>query len=258
MRTRRTFLAILSFAFACAITTSAVRAQGVSVAAAADLKFAVTELVSAYERQSDNKINVTYGSSGNFFTQLQNGAPFDLFFSADVDYARKLDAAGLAEPGTLTTYAIGRIVLWAPADSPLDLSPGWKVLLDDRVKKIAIANPAHAPYGRAAVAAMQKAGVYDQAKPKFVFGENISQTAQFVQSRNAQVGVVALSLALSSPMKSGKRWEISADTYPPIEQAAVVMKSAKNKSAARAFLAFVNSATAQVILANYGFSFPKP
>jgi molybdate transport system substrate-binding protein len=248
----------MALALACTLSSSAARAQEVSVAAAADLKFAMNDLVAAYEKQSGNKINVTYGSSGNFFTQLQNGAPFDVFFSADVDYARKLDAAGLAEPATLTTYAIGRIVLWAPSDSPLDLAPGWKVLLDDRVKKIAIANPAHAPYGRAAVAAMQKAGVYDQAKPKFVFGENISQTAQFVQSGNAQIGVVALSLALSSTMKSGKRWEISADTYPPIEQAAVVMKTAKNKDAARAFLAFVNSAPARVILANYGFSFPKP
>ncbi len=186
------------------------------MAAAADLKFAMQDVAAQFEKQSGTKVDVTYGSSGNFFSQLQNGAPFDLFFSADIDYPKKLEAAGLAEPGTLYEYAIGRIAIWTPADAKVDVaSLGWKTLLDPSVQKIAIANPEHAPYGRAAVAALQKAGIYDQVKPKLVYGENISQAAQFVQSGNAQAGIVAMSLAVSPGMKDGKRWEIPADMHPP-------------------------------------------
>jgi molybdate transport system substrate-binding protein len=233
------------------------RGQEIAVAAAADLKFAMTDVAGQYEKQTGNKVNVTYGSSGNFFSQLQNGAPFDLFFSADIDYARKLDAAGLAEPGTLYLYAIGRITIWTPPDSKMDVTAlGWKGLLDERVQKIAIANPEHAPYGRAAIAAMQKAGIYEEVKSKLVYGDNISQAAQFVQSGSAQAGIVALSLAISAGMKDGKRWDIPEDMHPPIEQAAILMKNAKNKEAARAFLDFVKSNGARATLAKYGFTFP--
>jgi molybdate transport system substrate-binding protein len=233
--------------------------QEVRVAAAADLNFAMAELSSRFESATGTKIYVTYGSSGNFFTQLQNGAPFDLFFSADIDYPRKLEAAGLAEPATLYQYAVGRIVIWAPRESNLDVAKlGWQVLLDPRVQKIAIANPEHAPYGRAAVAAMQKAGIYDQVKPKLVFGENISQAAQFVQSGNAQAGIVALSLAISPAMKDGKSWEIPADMHSPIEQGAIVLKDARNKKTARAFLDFVKSKAGREILEKYGFATPAP
>ena len=233
------------------------RAQEIAVAAAADLKFAMDDIASQYEKQTGNKVNVTYGSSGNFFSQLQNGAPFDLFFSADIDYARRVETAGLAEPGTLYPYAIGRIVIWAPADSRVDVTKlGWKALLSGSVQKIAIANPEHAPYGRAAVAALQKAGIYDQVKDKLVYGDNISQAAQFVQSGNAQVGIVALSLAVSSAMQGGRRWEIPADMHPPIEQAAIVLKNGRNKDAARSFLDFVKTEFARATLAKYGFSFP--
>jgi molybdate transport system substrate-binding protein len=232
-------------------------AQQLAVAAAADLKFAITDVAAQFETKTGMKVNVTYGSSGNFFAQLKNGAPFDVFLSADIDYARNLQEAGLAEPGTLSRYATGRIVIWAPENSPFDVSEsGWKALLDERVKKIAIANPEHAPYGRAAVAAMQKAGIYDQVKSKLVFGENISQAAQFVQSGNAQAGILALSLAVSDAMKDGKRWDIPEDLHPPIEQAAIVMKNAKNKEAARAFLEFVKSDTGRAKLLKYGFTFP--
>ena len=233
------------------------RGQEIAVAAAADLKFAMTDVAAQFEKQTGHKVNVTYGSSGNFFSQLQNGAPFDLFFSADIDYARKLDAAGLAEPGTLYLYAIGRIVIWTPSDSKVDVATqGWKVLLDDSVQKVSIANPEHAPYGRAAVAAMQKAGIYDQVKPKLVYGDNISQAAQFVQSGSAQAGIVALSLAISTGMKDGKRWDIPEDMHPPIEQAAILMKNAKNKEAARAFLDFVKTDEGRATLTKYGFTFP--
>jgi molybdate transport system substrate-binding protein len=230
----------------------------VRIAAAADLKFAMAELSEKFEKQSGTKVNVTYGSSGTFFSQMQNGAPFDLFFSADIAYPQKLEAAGLVEPGTLYEYAVGRIVIWTPADAKVDVANhGWNTLLDARVEKIAIANPEHAPYGRAAVAALQKAGIYETVKPKLVYGENISQAAQFAQSGNAQAGIVAKSLAVSPAMRGGKRWEIPAEMHPAIEQGAIVLKDAQNKEAARAFLEFVKSTAGRATLAEYGFAFPE-
>ena len=237
-----------------------VRAQQkeIRVAAAADLKFAMGELAEKFEKQTGTKMNVTYGSSGNFFSQMRNGAPFDLFFSADIEYPQKLAAAGLSEPGTLYEYAVGRIVIWTPADARVDVvDQRWKTLLDARVEKIAIANPEHAPYGRAAVAALQKAGIYESVKPKLVYGENISQAAQFVQSGNAQAGIVAMSLAMSPAMRDGKRWEIPAEMHPAIEQGAIVLKNAQNKEAARAFLEFVKSTAGRATLAEHGFAFPE-
>jgi molybdate transport system substrate-binding protein len=241
------------------LTCSCARAQAVKVAAAADLKFAMAELAAQFETQSGAKLDVTYGSSGNFLTQLQNGAPFDLFFSADSGYPKKLEEAGLAEPGTLREYAVGHIVIWTPSDSQINVAKdGWKSLLDPRVKKIAIANPEHAPYGRAALAALKQAGMYEQVKDKLVYGENISQTAEFVQSGNAQVGIVALSLATSPAMKNGNRWEIPADSYPPIKQEVVLLKASKNKEAARRFLEFVNGSQGREILQRFGFTVPTP
>ena len=235
------------------------RAQAVNVAAAADLKFAMAELAAQFEKASGAKLDVTYGSSGNFLTQIENGAPFDLFFSADSEYPKKLEAAGLAEPGTLREYAVGRIVIWTPSDNEINAAiDGWKRLLAQRVKKIAIANPEHAPYGRAAVAAIKKAGIYEQVKDKLIYGENISQAAEFVQSGNAQAGIVALSLALSPAMKNGNRWEIPADSYPPIKQAVIVLKASKNKDASRRFMEFVGGPQGREILQRFGFSVPTP
>jgi len=236
------------------------RAQGreIRVAAAADLKFAMEELSQQFEKHTGTRVNVTYGSSGNFFSQIQNGAPFGLFFSADIEYPRKLEAVGLAEPGTLYEYAVGRIVIWMPPDAKVDVTvQGWKALLDASLEKIAIANPEHAPYGRAAVAALQKAGIYEQVKLKLIYGENISQAAQFVQSGNAQAGIVALSLAVSPAMRDGKRWEIPAGMHPTLEQGAIILKDAKHKDAARAFLEFVKSAAGRSTLAKYGFQVPE-
>jgi molybdate transport system substrate-binding protein len=239
------------------LLSTAARPQGkeVRVAAAADLKFAMSELAAGFEKQTGTSVSVTYGSSGNFFSQIQNGAPFDLFFSADIEHPKKLEATGLAEPGTLYEYATGRLVIWTPVDSKLDVAKsGWQILLEPSVQKVAIANPEHAPYGRAAVAALQKAGLYESMKAKLVYGENISQAAQFVQSGNAQVGIIALALAISTPMKDGKRWEVPADMHPPIEQAAIVLKNAKNKDSAQVFLEFVKSAPGRAILSKYGFA----
>jgi len=231
--------------------------QEIRIAAAADLQFAMQDLGAQFEQRTGMKVDVSYGSSGNFFSQLQNGAPFDVFFSADIENPRKLETAGIAEPGTLYEYAIGRIAIWMPGNTQVDLGrEGWKALLDASVQKIAIANPEHAPYGRAAVEAIQKAGIYEQVKAKLVYGENISQAAQFVQSGNAQAGIVAMSLAVSPGMKAGKRWEIPAEMHPPIEQGAIVLKNAKNKDGARAFLQFVKSEAGRAMLAKYGFALP--
>jgi len=231
----------------------------VRVAAAADLKFALTEVAHQFEERTGTKVAATFGSSGNFFSQIQNGAPFDIFFSADVEYPRKLAAAGIADSASLYEYAIGRIVVWTPYDSTTDVSrDSWNVLLDASVQKVAIANPQHAPYGRAAVAAMQKAGVYERVKPKLVYGENISQAAQFVQSGSAQAGIIALSLALSPPMKGGKYWLIPDDEHDAIAQGAIILRSAKNKDGAATFLEFVRSPAGRDILSRFGFQLPSP
>jgi molybdate transport system substrate-binding protein len=232
-------------------------AEEITIAAASDLQAVFQEVSTQFQKQTGNTAKLTFGSSGNFFTQIQNGAPFDLYFSADIDYPKKLEAAGLAEPGTLYQYATGRIVLWVPNESKLDLGQGLKALLDSSVKKVAIANPAHAPYGRAAVAALQHEKLYDQVSPKFVQGENISQTMQFVASGNADIGVVALSLAMSPAMKNKGRYvEVPVETYPPIEQAAVVLKSSQKKKAAEQFLAFLRTKTIADLMRSYGFSVP--
>ena len=249
----------IAFLLAVLLAGPYARAQAVKVAAAADLKFAMVELAAQFEKESGAKLDVTYGSSGNFLTQIQNGAPFDLFFSADSQYPKKLEAAGLTEPGTLREYAVGHIVIWTPSGSGINAAKGgWTCLLDQRVKKIAVANPEHAPYGRAAVAATKKAGIYEQVKDKLVYGENISQAAEFVQSGNAQAGIVALSLALSPAMKNGNRWEIPADSYPAIKQAAVILKASKNKDGARRFLDFVSGPQGREILQRFGFTVPAP
>lgn len=239
------------------VPNSRAQVREIRVAAAADLSFAMPDLARQFEKQTRVKVNVTYGSSGNFYAQMQNGEPFDLFFSADIEYPRKLEAAGLAEPGTLYEYAVGRIAIWAPADSKVDITgQGWQALLEPSVQKIAIANPQHAPYGRAAVTALKNAGIYEQVKAKLVFGENIAQAAQFIQSGNAEAGIIAMSLAVSSAMRNGKKWEIPAATHPPIEQGMVLLKSAKDKDMARAFLEFVLSPAGKGILTKFGFSIP--
>ena len=229
-------------------------AQEITVAAAADLQFAMQDVAARYQKEAGKTVKVIYGSSGNFYQQIQNGAPFDVFFSANLDYAKKLEDAGLAEPGSFYPYAKGKIVIWVRNESKLDLNSGMKVFLNPSVKKIAVANPLHAPYGQAAVAAMQKENIYDQVKDKFVLGENISQTASFVVSGSADVGVVALALALSPNMKDKWRYvEVRAGEYPPIEQAGVVLASSKNKEAAKQFLLFVRTAAIGDVLRSYGF-----
>jgi molybdate transport system substrate-binding protein len=197
------------------------------------------------------------GSSGNFLTQIENGAPFDVFFSADIAYPKKLESDGLAAPGSTYLYAIGKIVLWTRNDSHLDLGHDFAVLRNPAVKKIAIANPEHAPYGRAAEEALRKAGIYDAVKDRLVLGENISQAAQFVESGNAQVGIIALSLAVSPEMKEkGNYWIIPENLHGSIEQGVVVVGVSKNPQGARQFLDYIKMPATAALLERYGFVLP--
>jgi molybdate transport system substrate-binding protein len=233
-------------------------AQEIAVAAAADLSAALPEIVAKYKGRTGQEVKLTFGASGNLTTQIRNGAPFDIFFSADEDYPKQLIDADLAEKGTLYRYAVGRLVLWVPNDSSLDLSKlGMQALLDPSVKKISIANPQHAPYGRAAEAALRHYGIYDQVSSRLVLGENVSQAAQFVESGNAQAGLIALSHALTPAMKStGRYWTVPLDAYPTLNQAAAIVSSSRQEEAARKFLEFVRSAEVTPLLQSYGFSLP--
>jgi molybdate transport system substrate-binding protein len=232
----------------------------VSIAAAADLKFALDEILGQFGKQyQDIHVNVSYGSSGNFYSQLINQAPFDLYLSADLEYPRKLANEGLTLPGSEFLYAVGRIAVWTPASSPIDVERlGMSSLNHATVTHIAIANPQHAPYGRAAEAAMRSLGVYDTAKPKLVFGDNVAQALQFVQSGNAQIGIVALSLALSPTIRpEGRFWEVPLEKYPRMEQGGVILKWAKDPDAARALRTFLTGADGRSVLKRYGFFLPE-
>ena len=252
-----TFHATTILAALLALAPGLATAETLTVAAAADLTFAFKDVATQFQSQSRDTLRISYGSSGNFFSQIRNGAPFDVFFSADVQYPQKLAAAGLVDPGSIYEYAAGKIVIWVPNSSKLDLSKGLDALLDPQIHKIAIANPAHAPYGRAAVAAMQHVGIYDKVKSEFVMGEDISQTAQFAQSGNADVGIIALSLALAPAMKDKGRFVIiPADDYPPIIQAACIIKATKRPDLAQRFLEFIKQPATVAKMGEYGFVLP--
>jgi molybdate transport system substrate-binding protein len=234
--------------------------RSVSVAAAADLQFALREVVDAFgHAHPDVKVKVTYGASGNFFSQINNGADFDLFLSADIDYPRQLVKAGLAVEGSEFTYALGHLVVWVPRDSSLDVEKrGMRALLDPRVRKIAIANPRHAPYGRAAEAAMKSLGVYDQVKDRLVLGENVTQAAQFAQKGAADVGVFSLSLALAPELRGGRYGLVPLSAYPRLEQGGVVLTRARDRASAEALRAFLIGAEGRAVLKRFGFEFPQP
>lgn len=243
--------------FCVLMLATCVGAQTLRVAAAADLQYAMQNLVDQFEAKTGTTVSVAYGSSGNFRAQIENGAPFDVFFSADEQYPQALVQAGAAGAQSLTVYAQGHLVLWATNGEKLALKEkGLRALQDFRVNKIAIANPEHAPYGRAAIAALRKAGLYDQLKSKLVYGENISQAAQFAESGSAEVGIIALSLTLADSMKSGEWWEVPSDLYPPILQEAVIISASHNKRDAKAFLAFVTGESGRATLARYGLAPP--
>jgi molybdate transport system substrate-binding protein len=229
-----------------------------SIAAAADLTFALDDLARQFEDDyPETKVTVTYGSSGSFFAQLQSGAPFDLFFSADMAYPRKLAEEGLGADDVFF-YAIGHIVVWVPKDSPVPLDKlGIKALLEPSVRKIAIANPEHAPYGRAAVAALKALNVYDQLASRLVYGEDICQSALLVQGGAADVCILAESLALSPQMlHKGRFWQVPPDAYPRIQQGGIILRSSKNIEMDRSFRDFLLGDHGREVLEHYGFSLP--
>ena len=247
---------ILLAAFVLISAGSVTRAGTLTVAAAADMKFALEDCLTVFRKDNPGiEVKVSYGSSGNFCTQIENGAPFDLFLSADKKYPEKLVAGGHAAADSLFPYAVGRLVVWVPKDSPIDVARlGIASLTDPAAKKVAIANPEHAPYGEAAVAAMKSLGVYDDVKEKLVLGDNIAQTAQFVESGAADIGIIALSLAVAPVMADkGRYWEVPLSAFPKMVQAGVITSQAANLADARKLEDFLKSPAGNEILKKFGF-----
>ena len=244
----------LLFACTLLLTFSALAAK-ITIAAAADLKFAMDEIVSTFKRANPaDEVDAIYGSSGNFHTQIQQGAPFDLYFSADIAYPRELAKSGFAA-SSVKPYAFGRIVLWS---ANLDATKMTLAsLADPKITRVAIANPKHAPYGKRAEEALRASGLWEKVEPKLVFGENISQTAQFVQTGNAQVGIIALALAVNSGLASKGGYRLIPDNlHQPLEQGYVITKRAAGNPLAGRFDAFMGSAAARAIMIKYGFVLP--
>ncbi|MDP2153351.1 MAG: molybdate ABC transporter substrate-binding protein [Methylotenera sp.] len=224
------------------------------VAVASDLQFAMAEMAATFEKANPGiHIETVSGSSGKFYQQIANGAPFDLYFSADIEYPRKLRENGLAA-SEVKPYAFGRLVLWSAA---LPVSAGLAALTDDKFIKVAIANPEHAPYGKAAKASLTYYGLLDKVAPKLVFGENVSQAAQFAQTGAAEGAIIALSLVTAPTMKGkGQYFLIDERSHPPLEQGYVVLKQAQANPDAAKFSVYIASAEARVIFKKFGFRLP--
>lgn len=248
---RRITTIALSLAASLAVGSAA--AASLTIAAAADLKFAFGEIVESFRRaHPKDKIEVIFGSSGKLRAQIANGAPFDLYFSADIAYPLELAAAGQTV-GDPVPYAIGRLVLWSPdrtiATAGLSTLPAL-----GKLHRLAIANPEHAPYGRRAQEALEWAGSWDALKPRLVFGENIAQTMKFVDSGAAEAGIVALSLAKAPTMEGRGYWSlIPAEAHQPITQAWVFTRRAAGNPLAAAFVRHLESESSKAVLARYGF-----
>jgi molybdate transport system substrate-binding protein len=242
--------------FAAALLLAAPRDAGaqIAVAAASDLQTVMPGIVARFQGASGQTVRVSFGSSGNFVSQIQNGAPFDVFLSADQAYIAQLVESGHAVRTSVVEYAEGRLAIFTRRDSGIDISRGLSALADAKVRRIAVANPAHAPYGRAAVSAMQQTGIYDRVRSRLVLGENVSQAAQFAQTGNADVGLIALALTRAPAMQSGGiSVEVPAELYPPIRQAGAVLMRSGQKEVATRFLAFLKGTEAATILRAAGF-----
>jgi molybdate transport system substrate-binding protein len=224
------------------------------------LKFAFNEIVTEFKQKHPGiEVETTFGSSGNFYSQLSNKAPFDIFISADMDYPRKLIDQGDGLKETEFAYAIGHLGIWVRNDSKLDLErDGIMALNDPGVQKVAIANPRFAPYGRAAEAALKHLGVYETIKDRLVLGENVAQTAQFVETGAADAGFIAASLARGSPlMDKGRIWLLPLDSYPTLRQGGVILSWARDRNACDELCSFITSEQGQAILGRYGFAQPQ-
>ena len=247
---------LLLLALACGLIPGA-RAEKLTIAAAANLTYALEPLNTAYRQANPgDEIVALFGASGSLFAQITNGAPIDVFLSADLDYPQKLVKAGAADAGTLTTFATGRLVFWTMRPD-LTLPDLATALRDPGVRHVAIANPKTAPYGRAAKETMVALKLWDETAAKFVIGENITQTAQFVETGNAEAGFVALSLVLSSKLKDkGRYLEVPAALHAPLDQGAVVTSRGSTNPAAARYLDFLKSRAAREILTQYGYAVP--
>ena len=232
--------------------------DNILIAAASNLRFAMHEICHDFQEENSSiQTKVSYGSSGNFFAQISQGAPFDIFFSADATYPELLEKGGLAAKDMQKVYAVGKIVLWFPKESKADPDKGLQAVTSTEVKKLAIANPRHAPYGRAAEESLRYYGLWEKVEEKLIYGENISQTAQFVHTRAADAGIVALSLAISPKMlDEGRYWVIPDESHSDIEQIYVVLKKGKGKKSIRKFLDFIHGEMGGNILSRYGFVIP--
>jgi molybdate transport system substrate-binding protein len=253
MRKTRIILAMV-FVFV-ATLSRAQSSDKILIAAASDLKFALDSIIGVFKKSYAKGVDVTYGSSGKLFEQISNGAPFDIFFSADINYTKQLKEKGLTA-SEVYPYGVGRIVVWSKKIDPN--KDGMKSLLAPSIKKIAIANPAHAPYGKRAEEALIYYKVLETVKGKLVYGENISQTAQFITTGAADIGIVALSLALSPNMKKegGKYYLIPETSHNRLEQGAAITRHGKGNDLANAFMEFIKSDAANNILIHFGFTKP--
>ncbi|QAV27113.1 molybdate ABC transporter substrate-binding protein [Neobacillus thermocopriae] len=227
--------------------------QELKIAAASDLTLAFHEIGQQFEKQTGTKVTFIFGSTGQLAEQIKNGAPFDVFAAANVQYVDELNDKGLIVPDTRQIYAIGRIGIATKADNPLVVQT-LEDLLKPEVKKIAIANPNHAPYGLAAKQALEKAGIWEKVKNKLVYGKNISDTFAYIESGNAEAGIIALSL-----VKKGEvRFQLIDDAmHEPIQQAIAVIKKTKHEKQAQEFIQFLNRSAGQQIMKKYGFVIPK-
>ena len=249
-----TFAASVLLLFGFAIQ-SAQAGEKITIAAAADLKFALDEIVVLFNKTHPaDRVETIYGSSGKFQTQIRQGAPFDLYFSADIAYPRALKEESFAA-SEVQPYAVGRIVLWSPSRDAARMTLA--DLADPAMRKIAIANPKHAPYGKRAEEALKAAGMWEKVEAKLVYGENVAQTAQFVQTGNAQAGIVALSLALSPELaKRGGYALISDKLHQPLEQGFIITRRAAGNPLAQAFARFMLGQEARAVMTRYGFVLP--
>ena len=245
----------LLFVVCSLLVATAAHAEKITIAAAADLKFAMDEIVTGFKNSHpDNEVDVVYGSSGKFHTQIKEGAPYDLYFSADIAYPQELAKLGLAA-SEVKPYAFGRIVLWSNSMDAAKMTLA--NLTDPKIAKIAIANPKHAPYGKRAEEALRASGMWDSVQSKLIFGENIANTAQFVQTGNAQIGIIALSLALNPELSAkGGYYLLPDNLHEPLEQGYIITKRGADKPLARQFADFMGSKQARGIMTKYGFVLP--
>jgi molybdate transport system substrate-binding protein len=219
------------------------------VAVAANFTEAAKEIATKFKAKTGHDATLSFGSSGQFYTQIANGAPYEVFLSADVERPQRAEAEGFAVPGSRFTYATGRLVLWSRTPGLVDGKGA--VLSKGKFEKLAIADPKAAPYGQAAVETLTKLKLYDALKPKIVTGASISQAYQYVQTGAAELGFVALSQVVNE--KGGSRWLAPASDHSPIEQQAVLLKTGANSEAAKAFLKFLKGAEAKAIIRRYGY-----